>query len=86
MSKIFFDENAEKQLLACMIMDNKVICDVIAKTQTSMFHEAKHRVIYENIIKLYKSGINVDLCTLTTKLMNNGLLPAAGNAGYIAIN
>ena len=84
MSKIFFDENAEKQLLACMIMDNKVICDVIAKTQASMFHEAKHSVIYENIIKLYKSGINVDLCTLTTELMNNGLLPAAGNAGYVA--
>ncbi|MCI7115216.1 MAG: hypothetical protein MSA36_08595 [Treponema porcinum] len=84
MSKIFFDENSEKQLLACMIMDNKVICDVIAKTQASMFHEAKHRVIYENIIKLYKSGINVDLCTLTTELMNNGLLPAAGNAGYVA--
>lgn len=83
-NKIYYDENVEKHLLACMLLDNTIICDVITKIQTEMFYELKHRVIYENIIKLYKKGIAVDLCSLTSELTNNGLLSSAGDIDYIA--
>lgn len=84
MTKVFFDVTTEKLLLACMLLDNKIICDVISKTQTDMFHDPKHRIIFDNIVRLYKNGVNVDLCTLTSELMTNGLISAAGNADYVA--
>lgn len=84
MTKVFFDENAERMLLGCMLNDNKIICDVMSKIQVSMFHKSEHRIIFENIINFYKKGLAVDICSLSSELMSNGLIEAAGGCSYVA--
>lgn len=84
MSKVFFDENSERLLLGSMLMDNKCIGDVISKLTSEMFYNPKHRMIFENIIRLYKSGVNADICSLNAFMMNNGLIEKAGGPAYIA--
>lgn len=84
MSKVFFDETSERLLLGTMLLDNKCIGDVISKLTPEMFYNQKHRIIFENIIRLYKSGVNADICSLNAFMMNNGLIEKAGGTVYIA--
>jgi len=84
MNKTFFDETSERLLLGSMLMDNKCICNIMTKLTSQMFYFSKHKVIFDNILNLYKSGVNADLVTLSTALMNSGLLEQAGGAGYVA--
>lgn len=79
----FVDEISERLLLACMLNDNKCICDVMSKLTARMLYFSKHRVIYDTIVKLYKSGTVADICSVNSELMNNGLLEQAGGTAYI---
>ena len=74
MNKTFFYETSERLLLGSMLMDNKCICNIMTKLTSQMFYFSKHKVIFDNILNLYKSGVNADLVTLSTALLNSGLL------------
>ena len=84
MNKVFFDETSERALLGCMLMDNKCIGDVMSKLKSGMFYIPKHRMIFDYILNLYKTGVTADICSLNTVLMNSGLIEQAGGAAYIA--
>ena len=84
MNKVFFDENAERHLLGCMLTDNKCIGDVMSQLTSQMFYFQKHRVIFDNVLNLYKSGTNADICTLNSALTSNGMIANAGGTAYIA--
>ena len=52
-TKLFYDESSERLLLGCMLNDNKCISEVMSKLNSKMFYFSKHKIIFENIIKLY---------------------------------
>ena len=80
----FYDETSERMLLGCMLNDNKCICDVMTKLESPMLYYPQHRIIYECIINLYRSGTNADIVSVTSDLMNKGLIDKAGGAAFVA--
>lgn len=84
MAKMYFDEDAERLLLGCMLNDNKCISEAISQLKGEMFYKPQHRVIFDNIIHLYKSGLESNIYSVNTLLMENGMIEKAGGSGYIA--
>lgn len=83
-TKLFYDESSERLLLGCMLNNNKCIPEVMSKLNSKMFYFSKHKIIFENIIKLYKEGVAVDICSLNSELVANRMIEQATGSGYIA--
>lgn len=83
-TKLFYDESSERFLLGCMLNDNKCIPEVMSKLNSKMFYFSKHKIIFENIIKLYKEGVTVDICSLNSEIVANRMIEQATGSGYIA--
>ena len=56
----------------------------MSKLNSKMFYFSKHKIIFENIIKLYKEGVAVDICSLNSELVANRMIEQATGSGYIA--
>ena len=61
---------SEQALIACALTDNKKIDDVIPIVKPSMFYNTFNSLVWDRIIKLYKSGVPVDLTTIKSQLEN----------------
>lgn len=73
---------SEKAILGAILVDNKLITDVIEVLKPSDFYLDSHKHIYKAIYELYKQDKAIDTITLTTQLKST--LDVCGGISYIA--
>ena len=71
---------SEKALVASVLSDNSQIDRVIPIVKAEMFYHGFHEVLWNKIVTLHKSGVKVDLTTLTSQLTNSD--SPSGNPMY----
>ena len=76
--------DAEKALL-CSLMGNMKLVDEHADAlKSSLFFDARHRVLFDAIMHLWKEGKDCDIITLTDALTSSGSIENIGGAGYVS--
>ena len=78
-----YSAEAERAVIAGIILDNNHIFTAQSVITTVDFYSEPNRVIYEAICSLKISGIPIDIITLKTELMKQGKLEAAGGFAYL---
>lgn len=75
---------AEQSVIGCILLDNRVINNVIDQLNEDDFYYEKHRVIFKAIEQIFKNGKSVDLTTLTSLLRDQEKLTIVGDVKYLA--
>ena len=78
--------DAERAVLGAMLIDDDAIGTVLERLDSSFFYELGHQKIYEGIVHLYADRKNVDLITLTDRLMKSDAILRATLGSNIAAN
>ena len=78
------DTGAEDSVLSSMLYDNEAIAVTYEILRSDDFYRPDNKIIYEMMIELYTNREPVDVITLNAKLVEKGLLEAAGGRGRIA--
>ncbi len=75
---------AERCVLACMLLANETIDEVIDIVQPDHFYSAAHREIARTILKMYEaSPSGIDVVTLAEELEKAGKLQEVGGLPYL---
>jgi len=76
---------AEQALLGCILLNGKVIDNVIPYTKEAEdFYDPKHKKIFKAMMELNDAGSAIDLLTMVESLRTKGQLEDAGGASYIS--
>ena len=75
--------DAEKCILACIIIDNELGKDIIPELKSQDFYLDIHKEIFEKISDLYYQSKEVDIVTLSDKLDQAGTLTRIGGVEYL---
>jgi replicative DNA helicase len=70
-------------VLGSVFVDQSSIKSIIDKLDTDDFYSLKHKVIYNAMVDLFQSSIDIDYMTLSDLLKSKGLLNEAGGLDYI---
>lgn len=79
-----FSQQAEAIVLGSMIASKEKIAMLSLELKPEYFYFAKHKIIYESILELFRSGKEIDLITLSDYLSLNKNLEYVGGSSYIA--
>jgi replicative DNA helicase len=75
---------AEMSLLGAMIVDPKVISDVIGiVSQPDDFAKAGHGTIFQHMLALYDSTATLEIVSLVQRLKDHGVLEDVGGSTYL---
>ena len=74
---------AEASLLGSILIDSDSLVKIADSIHSEDFYDPRHQKIYDAIHQLYEKHYAIDVLTITDQIKNNGLLNAAGGAGYI---
>lgn len=75
--------DAEKCILASILLDKKVAIDIIPKLAERDFSEIKHKEIFASCLALFEESIPIDIVVLADKLKRNGALDKIGGVQYL---
>jgi len=76
--------DAEMAVLGAMLIDEKVIPEVLEIIDESSFYRNEHRIIFSNIISLFDARKKVDILTLSENLNKKKLLESIGGSSFLA--
>jgi replicative DNA helicase len=75
---------AEMSLLGAMIVDPKMIADVIGiVSQPDDFAKAGHGTIFQHMVALYDATATMEIVSLVQRLKDHGVLDDVGGAAYL---
>lgn len=69
---------AEMATLGAMLLNERIIPEILEITDASFFYKKSHRIIFETIIELYDSRDKVDILTVSERLRKKGALEEVG--------
>lgn len=75
---------AEQSVLGALLLDKNSVIKVADILRSEDFYRDDHKVIYENILKLFEKRRPIDVLTLTEELTKVKKLKEVGGASYIA--
>src|SRR5688500_4579584 len=75
---------AEKCLIASMMLDKEVVGNVVQIVNRDAFFQADHQVIYDLLVKLYEQNRPIDAIILREELVKRQLLDEVGGMAYLA--
>ena len=75
--------DAERAVLAAMMLDSAVTEEVLTKLSPQEFYRPAHRKIFEAMLDLYNRGTPIDQLSLADRLKTRGELEAIGGKAYI---
>jgi DnaB helicase-like protein/AAA domain-containing protein len=78
------NEEAERNILGGILIDNKSLKSVRDVLIASDFSVAQNQKIFLHMVLMADAGRPIDLTMLVEELSNNGQLEAAGGAGYLS--
>lgn len=74
------DEEIEKSVLGAILLQSDALSSISDILTPEKFYVSANRLIFDSILKLKKSGTQIDLLTVTKQLRTDGVLDAAGGA------
>src|SRR3954471_6365308 len=74
---------AEKCLIASMMLDKEMIGNVVQIVDREAFYQADHQILFDILVKLYEQNRPVDAVILKDELAKRGLLEEIGGAAYL---
>jgi replicative DNA helicase len=77
--------DAEAAVLGSILIDQRVIVDVMGELEPGDFYLAKHRAIYEAMLELHNRRAAIDAVTLPNQLENVGKLQMVGGDAAITM-
>jgi len=77
------NREAEQAVLGSVFVDQTAMKSIVDKLDTDDFFVLKHKVIFNAMVDLYKSNVEIDYTTLTNLLNTRELLAEAGAIDYI---
>lgn len=75
---------SEQSLLGALLIDNKIIPQVLDILNIDDFYQESHKYIYEWVIKVFKKWLDVDIITLREELNANKTLEIVWGVTYIS--
>ncbi|MBW2035968.1 MAG: replicative DNA helicase [Deltaproteobacteria bacterium] len=75
---------AEQSILSAILIDNKVLPEVLEILSREDFYRESHRKIFQAMIELFEQNEPADLVTLSNFLREKGQLESVGGASYLA--
>jgi replicative DNA helicase len=75
--------DAERAVLAAMILDKDVVDEVIARIEAEAFYRPAHRKIFSAMVELSQRHIPIDQLSLAERLEARGELKETGDKAYI---
>jgi replicative DNA helicase len=75
---------AERSILAAMLLDESAIGRAVEMIEPSAFYRTAHAKLYEAIVALYNTSTPADLITVSEKLRERGDLEAVGGPPFLA--
>lgn len=82
-----YSPEAEQGVLGCILLDPKQCigeCVEKFKGASGVFHDLRHRCIYETLVEMYDSQAAIDLITLQQVLKDKGRLDEVGGLLYLS--
>lgn len=76
-------EEAEKGLLCCFLIDEKVVVDCLANFKPEDYYFKSHQQIFLAMDTVYRKGQRIDLVSVTEELDTMGALNMCGGVDYI---
>lgn len=73
----------EQGVLGAVIVDSRVLIDVMAILDEQDFANPNHRTVWSAVLDLHRSRQPIDALTLTNHLVNEGTLAKVGGAPYL---
>ena len=61
----FFDNEIERAVLSCMIMNNEIIPNITSEINETDFYSQANKDIFQTIKKLYGEGNDINILSLT---------------------
>lgn len=77
------NREAEQAVLGSVFVEQTAMKSIVDKLDTDDFHVYRHKVIYNAMVDLYKTYVEIDYTTLTNMLETRELLAEAGGIDYI---
>lgn len=74
---------AERSLLGAMLISKDKCIDILNKTVEEDFYEDSHQTIFKAMAALNDAGTAVDVTTVTSYLLDHGLLEKSGGVDYL---
>lgn len=75
--------DAERSLLASMILDKEVISNVAPIVSRDAFFQADHQIIFDIVMHLYSHNRPIDVLIVREELLKRGQLEEIGGQGYL---
>ncbi len=75
---------AEQATLGAIITDNEIADDIIGQLSEADFYTASHKIIFEEIIEIKRSGKPIDIIMLSNNLSQKNLLQNIGGVSMLA--
>jgi replicative DNA helicase len=75
--------DAERAVLAAMILDRDVVDEIIARVDSEAFYRPAHRKIFSAMVELSQRHIPIDQLSLAERLEARGELKETGDKAYI---
>jgi len=75
---------AEKAVIGSVLIDNKVLNNIIDLVKPEYFYDPRNQVLFEHIISLYNSNKPIDVLTLTSELKKNNKIKQSGGSEYFS--
>ena len=83
MNNIYASQDAEQAVLGSLLLNNRMMIEVIGRIQPDDFYDFKHQIIYEHIYKLWETGDPADTLTVQKSLLESQVLDKVGGPVYI---
>jgi replicative DNA helicase len=75
---------AEIATLGAMLIDDKVISEILEIVDRASFYKEEHKIIFESIISLFDARQKIDILTISENLRKKKALERAGGTAYLA--
>jgi len=75
--------DAEMATLGAMLLDGKVIPEILELVDASFFYKQEHRLIFESIVALFDARKTIDILTVSEDLRKKKTLESVGGASYL---
>ena len=75
---------AEMATLGAMLLDEKIIPEIIELVDDTSFYKLEHKLIYNSIISLFDVRRKIDILTVSEDLGRKKMLDKAGGSAYLA--
>src|SRR5215510_1258976 len=76
--------DAERSVLAAMLLDEGAIGRAIEMVDAGAFYRTAHAKLFEALVALYNARVPADMITVAEELKKRGDLEAVGGAQFLA--